>query len=193
MAEDALNIQGFKRCKGEVVMNEVNVYGLFRFKGTLQAHILRCKGVLSMKGHLQVDEVLNDGRMLINGSIATIHLISARYLKCQQLVASYADLMGQVRIDVLSCDKLLLDFQKHSRIKTIQAQTVQVKNIHTPHRLYCHSMKANRIQIDHVKADWVVGEDVNIGPHSHINHVRYTESLTIDPLARVERIEKVNG
>lgn len=185
-------IRGIKRIDDNLSIDRLVVQGYFRFRGHLQTKVLRCEGIAHLKGGIDVDEVFNDGRLKIKGKLAVSHLISTYYFKGDEVNATYVDLIGQAYINNVQCQEFVFEIRKRSRMECITAHKVKVNNRLNRRQLIVNTIQAETIDLDCVKANVIKGKEVDIGPHCQIKRVQYTDRIRIDPLAKIQRIEKID-
>lgn len=197
-AADDIRINGSGVYRDDVQAETVHIAGHGRFEGDLVAGSFKSSGSCRVKGHCSVLQMSIVGHGHFH-SVSAEQIDSAGSFQADESVnAETFHAKGIVTIgDTLKAGEVRIELQGAAVIKHIHAERsiglhadrLSVVNWLQLRRrkAVCGSLNSPRIEVNHLEAELLVGEEIRIGPGCKIGEVRYSRTLVVDPRSVVER------
>ncbi|HEX9341374.1 MAG TPA: hypothetical protein VF992_09470 [Thermoplasmata archaeon] len=160
LVADVARIAGSCSCEGDVTVDEFRCAGSTRISGTLRADEVESSGSLQVEGDIEVDEISSSGSLQVKGKVHAEDFHSS----------------GSVRIDSgLEAEDIDIELGGTSRIPKIHGEQIRVKATGAFFRvrgeLIADRIEGEEVSLEATTASSVYGEEVQIGPHCHIDLV----------------------
>ncbi|UVI28419.1 hypothetical protein [Paenibacillus spongiae] len=199
---DLIKVNGVGTYQSDVQAQKVRIAGHGRFEGGIRTDCFKSSGSCRVKGHMAAAQMSSIGHGHFNSIIADRIQSTGSFLANESVNAESFLAKGIVTIgDTLTAGEVRIRLLGLTSIQHIVAErTVDIRAdrlsilswLHLGRRRgRCSSLKGRWIEVNHLEAQLIVGEEIRIGAGCTIEEVRYSNNLVIDPDSRVERIVKI--
>jgi len=196
-----VRVAGSGDVQGALRAGQVRSSGALRVSGTLDAEELRASGSVRVEGACRVGKARVSGSLIAGGPVQAGELRLAGSLEvggdldsrvCR--VSGHLSVSGAVKAReaeiVINGDSSAAKIQADTLTVLRQCGSWQVFGLRwgeVKAALRADEIEGNELHLEAVSAQRVRGRRVRIGPHSTIELVEYSQSLQIDPTAKVSR------
>ncbi|GAA4299478.1 polymer-forming cytoskeletal protein [Anaerocolumna aminovalerica] len=172
-----LMVEGVLKCNGSVESDEMNIEGVITLNKSVRVKDLKIEGVVNQKKEkIEADYIYCEGVLNSEGEISADKIEVEGYISAPEIYGEYIKIVNY---------KHLLDRDVHFNIFGFGFHNRKGKG-----RSSVDLMEATTIELSNVKAGSVRGNNVTIGANCVIEEVECDGNLSIDPSAKVG---KVNG
>ena len=187
---DTVIISGMATIKEGIVAEELKVSGSATIEGGIEAEKLIIEGMATIQGNVESEEVRIEGKASIHGD-------------CE---AETFKMEGQIKIKgQLNAESIHICSVLKSEIHEITGSSIQIvrdNNLVTgmvnkaldivfTNNLAVNTIEGDQIELDHVTARVVRGEDVTIGENCEIDLIEYSGTLKQHPRAKIKEARKM--
>lgn len=204
--------KGATKIDGDVTAESVVCKGTATIGGNVSVGQFRAEGATNVAGQFVADEASLNGTIRIEGELEANHLDSKGASRFADVDADAVLAKGTVQADTIEADEavlrgvvdvVLIDADSvqislsddESTIDTIEADDITVERNEESEsnegRLEAGRVIGDVVAIEHTTAEEVVGDEVFIGPGSHVGLLR-AERYEIDKGATVEATVEAN-
>jgi len=173
-------ISGSLECKGDLTIGKAVVSGRIAVGGDLKTNYIEVFGYLSLKGGLEAENFTCKGSFIIED-----------LLNSESIDISIG---GFCSVKEIGCEKILVRIGKmsntFSQIIQFFYTSISGKSIKN-NKLVAQSIEGNDVNLEHTEAEIVRGKTVRIGQRCVIEKVEYSDTISIDPDAKVKEIVKL--
>lgn len=197
-AAQDIRINGSGVYRDDVQAETVRIAGHGRFEGNLAAGSFKSSGSCRVKGLCSARRMSNIGHAHFR-SVTAGHIYTAGSFQADESVeADTFHAKGIITIgDTLKAGEIRIELQGAAAIKRIYAERsidlradrLSVMNWlqFWRRKAICDSLESPRIEVSHLEAELVAGEEIRIGAGCIIGEVRYSKTLVVDPRSVVKR------
>lgn len=198
-----IRINGAGTYRHDIQAKSVHTAGHGRFEGSISTESFKSSGSCYVKGHCSTKQMSSNGHGHFHSITADRIDCSGSFRADQSVTTQSFHAKGIVMIgNTLTSRDVHIRFQGGtSSIKhLITKETIDIRmerrlflNLLSfgKKKVVCSSLEGRRVEIDHVEADLIIGEDIQIGPNCKIGEVRYSKQLDIDPSSVIERAVQI--
>jgi cytoskeletal protein CcmA (bactofilin family) len=161
------DMHGKLKVEGSIDARELILEGQVRVNGRLQGEVVKLTGMLTVHGDCEADWLQVEGGFTIDG------LLSADNMEIR------LQARGQVR--EIGGERIRVTLTRRSNWGRLLGWAVPALQPH----LNVQTVEGGDIELTDTIAEVVRGDRVVIGPGCRIDHVEYTQELTVHPTASV--------
>ncbi len=196
-----LHINGISSSNGGV-FGDVTIDGIATINNELTCDTLTINGVSTLKGNVTTTKIHLNGTCELHGNLtAEQATINGAVDLRGDFAATNIDIEGAVDCKgAMTADSIALRFSQGCGYSEIGGGKLEARRINgghilailriKPHRLSVKTIECDDVYVEYCDAQRVSGARVVIGPKCQIKLVEYSESLEIDPTAKVETQQK---
>jgi|GEM_PF-3977369 len=202
-AASQLHINGSRTFAGDVRAQSIGIAGQGRFRGEVRADKFSSFGSCIVESSCTVQQLACAGHGRFH-SVAAERISATGSFRANTTVkAELFHAKGIIHIgDSLTADEVQLALKGKSFIRNltvkgkleIRADRLSILNLLRLRKriLICTVVNGANMDIEHVEAELVVGDEIRIGAGCAIREVRYTKSLSISPNAVVKHAVQIS-
>ncbi|MBO8155811.1 MAG: hypothetical protein H0Z32_05065 [Bacillaceae bacterium] len=162
--------------------------------GETCVHQLSNKGVSSFK-FLKATEIVNTGMMTLEEGMTT-SIYSNGYLKFTRGInAKNIRAKGNIQAVSIQADHIELSISGICHIRSLLGNFINVhaerKTLSLKRQLECSEIIGEEILVHSTFANYIKGTSVKIGPACIVEELVYSDTWTIHPTAKVEKVIKI--
>lgn len=191
---EQLNIRGAVALHQEIRLKKISAHGHSSFHSPVTAQILNSSGSCRLKDYCDINEITSAGSFKLNNG-KVIKLNSSGKLTIEHsLEAESVDVIGIVKAEKINAKNFALKLSGESEIKELRADDIRIgkDNISIfpllKKKLNCNCLKGKIVHLSYTHAEIVDGDVVNVGKNCRIKILYYTESYSIAPNSKVQKI-----
>lgn len=172
-----LIVEGVLKCKGTIEADEMNIEGVITLSKSVRVRELKIEGVVNQKKEkIEADHIYCEGVLNSEGEVSAERIEVEGHISAPEVYGEYIKIVNYNRLLNKDVHFNIFGFGFHNR-KGKDRSSVDV-------------MEATTIELCNVRAGSVRGNNVTIGANCVIEEVECDGNLSIDPRAKVG---KVNG
>ncbi len=176
----SMKVSGSCTANGDVVVkDEISVSGSLKSGGRIKASKIKVGGTLHSKNGIEAEEIKIEGKIKCEGLLNAERL----EIKLGHFENSISGIGGSEIL--ISPGKTVSFVKKVPLISKIAGADVGKLSID-------EGIEGDTVKISFTKCKNVIGRVVEIGPECEIESVKYTDSVCIDPGAKIGKCEKTD-
>jgi cytoskeletal protein CcmA (bactofilin family) len=184
---------GTFKCEGDLELEEGEAAGTLRVEGKIRAKELKLGGSARSQG-ITGGYLRSGGSLIIDGDVEVdTFRLSGAFQIAGLLAADKVEIQleGDCHVREIGGEKI--EIKRASRISAgLLSNTLEFLFRHGgPKELHAETIEGDEVYLEATVVKLVRGGKVNIGPGCRIGRVEYTDTLTVEPGAKVE--EEVRG
>lgn len=191
---EQLNIRGAVALHQEIRLKKISAHGHSSFHSPVTAQILNSSGSCRLKDYCEINEITSAGSFKLNNG-KVIKLNSSGKLTIEHsLEAESVDVIGIVKAAKINAKSFALKLSGESEIKELRADDIRIEKDRITilpllkKKLNCNCLKGKTIRLSYTHAEIVDGDVVNVGRNCKVKTLYYTESYSIAPNSKVQKI-----
>lgn len=200
-----MNISGMAKVEGNIKVNQVDIEGCGDIQGDVECDQFRNSGTVKVTGKLKAELFKTKGVSKVGESIKAKEVILQGTLNVGgDVEAEKFESEGSFKIGgLLNANSINIKVGYGGAVREIGGEEILIKKaglkstgfpiflISISKCLKTDLIEGTHISIDYVIAKTVRGENIKIGPKSHIGLVEYSGTLEVDPGAKVGETRKI--
>lgn len=191
---EQLNIRGAVALHQEIRLKKISAHGHSSFHSPVTAQILNSSGSCRLKDYCEINEITSAGSFKLNNG-KVIKLNSSGKLTIEHsLEAESLDVIGIVKAAKINAKSFALKLSGESEIKELRADDIRIEKDRITilpllkKKLNCNCLKGKTVRLSYTHAEIVDGDVVNVGRNCKVKTLYYTESYSIAPNSKVQKI-----
>lgn len=191
---ERLNIRGAVALHQEIGLKIISTHGHSSFHSRVTAQTFNSTGSCRLKDYCEINEITSAGSFKLNNG-KVIKLNSSGKLTIEHsLEAESVDVIGIVKAAKINAKSFTLKLSGESKIKELSADDIWVDKDKISilpllkKKLNCNCLKGKIINLSYTNAEIVDGDVINVGNNCSIQTLYYTESYSIAPNSKVQKI-----
>jgi len=191
---EQLNIRGAVALHQEIRLKKISAHGHSSFHSPVTAQILNSSGSCRLKDYCEINEITSAGSFKLNNG-KVIKLNSSGKLTIEHsLEAESVDVIGIVKAAKINAKSFALKLSGESEIKELRADDIRIEKDRITilpllkKKLNCNCLKGKTVRLSYTHAEIVDGDVVNVGRNCKVKTLYYTESYSIAPNSKVQKI-----
>lgn len=188
---DDIKINGFCNIEDDIVCDTIIVSGCANFSGDIKCDDIRINGAVNIEGDVKADT------LEIRGTVNANNIETEKFM-----LYGAANINGDINTDELDAktisifrniygEKIIIKGTKfnHNIKVTINSD---FKNVGNSSQLsQFNEIEATTIELSYIKGNRISGEKITIGDMVEIDTVEYTDSISINSNAKINKIIKL--
>ncbi|HLU23138.1 MAG TPA: polymer-forming cytoskeletal protein [Bacillaceae bacterium] len=203
---NSLSIAGSATAKGNININDISIHGSSHFEKDLRSEAISVAGSAKVDGSIQASKLSISGSFHCGNSIKGDTLTLRGYMKvAQDVEVEEFDANGGFSISgLLNAEQVKIKMDGTCVVKEIGGEKIHVSqrlsskltswllNIFSRfskkkyNKMRAEIIEGDEIYLEHSHVGTVRGSNVTIGPNCVIDQVEYSDSIHVDPNAKVK-------
>ncbi|MDQ0172450.1 polymer-forming cytoskeletal protein [Paenibacillus tundrae] len=218
---ESVTVNGMAKVEGELQTTSLDVNGTMGVHGPARAETTTVNGMCTINGPLVSSRVRVDGMTTINGALATPELtVNGKCNVRGRVDSERIDIGGMATIDgdvqgesisvqgnlkvggLLNADTVEIRLYTSSSAREVGGERIDIRRrersgfwkalgLGGAPSFRAELIEGDEIMLEDTEADTVRGTRVHIGRGCNIRLVEYSGDLSVDPEARIGRIEQI--